>query len=226
MKKIYDKVVRLISYFIPSKLSRRKFKEKYLISNYKMIRKKYKYIGDYTYFSGGMPEIISQETKIGKFCSFAKEVVIGVADHPIDFITTHGIARHQCGNGLYEGIITPTKNVINYEGITPITIGNDVWVGRRVIILNGVSIGDGAVVGAGAIVTKDIPPYEVWGGVPAKFIKKRFSNEIIEKLLKLKWWDYPNEVIVNLPFDNIEKCIEILEQESRINKQFNKTTYN
>lgn len=75
-------------------------------------------------------------------------------------------------------------------------IGNDVWIGANAIILQGVTIGDGAIIAAGAVVTKDVPPYAIVGGVPAKVIKYRFSDEVILKLLQIKWWDKPEEWII------------------------------
>lgn len=83
-----------------------------------------------------------------------------------------------------------------------IVIGNDVWIGKEATILSGVTIGDGAVVGCKALVAKDVPPYTIVGGNPAKVIKKRFPNDIIEKLLKIKWWDWEDE--------KIEKAIPLL----------------
>ena len=76
-----------------------------------------------------------------------------------------------------------------------ITIGNDVWIGYEAVILSGVTIGDGAIIGTRAVVTKDVPPYAIVGGSPAKVLKKRFSDDIIEKLLKIKWWNWPVEKI-------------------------------
>lgn len=76
-----------------------------------------------------------------------------------------------------------------------IVIGNDVWIGFEAVIMSGVAIGDGAIVGARAVVTKDVPPYTIVGGVPAKEIRKRFSDERISELLSLKWWDWPEEKI-------------------------------
>ena len=76
-----------------------------------------------------------------------------------------------------------------------ITIGNDVWIGYEAVILSGVTIGDGAIIGTRAVVTKDVPPYAIVGGSPARVLKKRFSDDIIEKLLKIKWWNWPVEKI-------------------------------
>ena len=75
------------------------------------------------------------------------------------------------------------------------TIGNDVWIGYEAVILAGVTIGDGAIIGTRAVVTKDVPPYTIVGGVPAKVIRKRFSDDVISALLKTKWWDWPADKI-------------------------------
>ena len=77
------------------------------------------------------------------------------------------------------------------------TIGHDVWIGNRVMLKAGVNIGDGAIIGMGSIVTKDIGAYEIWAGNPAKFIRKRFDDETIEKLLTIKWWEWSDEKIEN-----------------------------
>lgn len=86
-------------------------------------------------------------------------------------------------------------------------IGNDVWIGCNVVVLAGVSVGDGAVIGAGAVVTKDVPPYAVAVGNPAKVIKYRFRTEIIAGLLETRWWDLPVEEIKKLPLLDPVKCI-------------------
>lgn len=88
------------------------------------------------------------------------------------------------------------KNITEaWDNKGDIVIGNDVWIGYEAVILAGVTIGDGAVIGARAVVTKDIPPYTIVGGVPAKPIRKRFSQETIDLLLKIKWWNWPEERI-------------------------------
>lgn len=142
-------------------------------------------IGRYTYTCYD-DEIVNCE--IGQFCSISDDVIIGGAEHPIDWVSTSPVFQNVKHSGPKERF---SKH--NFEGITRTVIGNDVWVGKRVIIKAGVKIGDGAVIGAGAVVTKDVPPYAVVAGVPAKVLKYRFDEETIAKLLKSKWWDLSDE---------------------------------
>lgn len=149
-------------------------------------------------FSGGTPFIISHLThervEIGKFCSIAAGVVmipmvghIPPREHRTRRISTFPLARLK-RNGWKEKYALP-----NEAG--SVVVGNDVWIGTRAIILSGVTIGDGAIVGAGAVVTHDVPPYAVVGGVPAKTIRFRYNKDQIEELLKIKWWDWTLEQI-------------------------------
>lgn len=126
-----------------------------------------------------------QNTTIGKFCSIANDVLIGLGNHPLDLLSTSPVF-YRVANPLQVKLINKNLDIIEYK---PIEIGNDVWIGTRSIIMDGVTIGHGAVIAANSVVTKNIPAYAIVGGVPAKIIKYRFPEEKIEKLLVSKWWE-------------------------------------
>lgn len=142
-------------------------------------------IGDYTYIAQN--SFISI-TAIGKFCSIGPNLVCGWGIHPTNGISTAPMfysTKKQNGMSL-----SPIDKV---EERKVITIGNDVFIGANVTILDGVTIGDGAVIGAGAVVSKDIPPYAIAVGCPIRIIKYRFQPDQIDKLLKIKWWNFPKD---------------------------------
>lgn len=128
---------------------------------------------------------------IGKFSVIAREAYVGVGPHPTTYLTPHSIFYKNNPWGFHPEWVEK----IEYDENPISHIGNDVWIGTRAIIMDGVTIGDGAIVAAGAVVTKDIPPYAIVGGVPAKIIRYRFSDDIIDKLLTLKWWEMTDEEI-------------------------------
>lgn len=145
-------------------------------------------IGEYTYISKNS---IVHNAHIGKFCSIGPNVVIGYGDHPTNFLSTSPKIYYR---EIFSGEDVQSSYKV-YESNKYVSIGNDVWIGANVYIKNGVNIGDGAIVGAGAVVTKDLAPYTINVGLPANSIKKRFSEDIIESLLNLKWWLYPIDQI-------------------------------
>ncbi|MGD0711794.1 MAG: CatB-related O-acetyltransferase [Bacteroidales bacterium] len=159
-------------------------------------------IGDYTYIS--KKSHISQ-TNIGKFCSIGPNFMCGIGIHQISGISTSPMfysTMKQNGFTLSkEDKIQERKKII---------IGNDVFIGANVTILDGVTIGDGAVIGASALVNKDILPYAITVGVPAKIIKFRFSEKQIEELLKIQWWNFNDDKLQDIEeyFFDIDLFIE------------------
>ena len=134
---------------------------------------------------------ILQNVIIGKFCSIANDVFIGLGTHPSTLFSTSPLFYRKKNKFKIELVETDLK----FEEYRKITIGNDVWIGTRAIIIDGTNIGDGVITAANSVVTKDIPPYAIVAGVPAKIIRFRFSDEKIKKLLDLEWWNWSLEKI-------------------------------
>lgn len=139
-------------------------------------------LGDFTYVAD---HCTLSQTRIGKFCSIGPYVKCGLGIHPSRlFVSTHPAFYsdlQQCG--------VTFVNKGKFTERLPVEIGNDVWIGAGSTIVDGVKVGDGAIIAAGSVVVKDVPPYAVVGGVPAKLIRYRFDEDSIKKLLLLKWWD-------------------------------------
>jgi len=141
-------------------------------------------IDSYTYI--GRNSLV-QNASIGKFCSIANDVMIGLGKHPIQYFSTSPLFYRK-KNPL--GIDFIDTN-LNFDEYLKIRIGHDVWIGARVIIMDGVNIGHGAIIAANAVVTKDVPAYAIVGGIPAKLIKYRFPELKIKKLNNSEWWNLP-----------------------------------
>lgn len=157
-------------------------------------------VGDYTYYDDPVDPTAFEQNNvlfnwpefgdrllIGKFCAIASGVtfIMGSANHRIGSISTYPFAVF---GGAWAESIPPHFDQLPFKG--DIVIGNDVWIGRKSVILPGVTVGDGAILAAYSIVTKDVPPYAVVGGNPARFIKNRFDEELTALLMELKWWDF------------------------------------
>jgi acetyltransferase-like isoleucine patch superfamily enzyme len=141
------------------------------------------------YSNVGWNTIIT-DTVIGSFCSIAGDCVIGGASHPIDWVSTSPVFYN--GKNAFEKNFSDNE----FDAVLTTYIGNDVWIGGNSLIKQGVKISDGAVIGFGSVVTKDVGPYEIWAGNPAKIIRKRFDEETIGRLLTTEWWNWNEEKII------------------------------
>ena len=141
-------------------------------------------IGDYSY---AQKNSSIWHSSIGRFCSVSWNVSIGGGEHDFRKVTSHSILYAS----MYDFVDAPLYDRFSEDCI----IGNDVWIGAGAHVLRGVSVGDGAVIAAGAVVTKNVEPYSIVAGVPAKKIGQRCSDELIERMLHVKWWDFPKEMI-------------------------------
>lgn len=159
--------------------------------------------------------------KVGRFCSIARDVIVGLGqDHPTGWLSTHpfqygggGLARVE---GRYEGLPEYQKWAANQAfepAATTTVIGNDVWIGDGAFIVGGVTVGDGALIAARTVVTKDVPPYAVVAGSPARVIRHRFSDELIARLVAFGWWNYDLSGIKDeLDFPQPERCLALLDE--------------
>jgi phosphonate metabolism protein (transferase hexapeptide repeat family) len=149
----------------------------------------YSEIGDYSYLGSGC---MVADAKIGKFCAIAAQVRLGAPNHPMERPSQH---RFTYCPEYYDASATRDHGFFRDRRDARVVIGNDVWIGHAVIVLPGVTVGDGAVLAAGAVVTKDVAPYAIVGGVPARQIRERFNRAIAAQLSRIAWWDWPAETV-------------------------------
>jgi len=160
-------------------------------------------LNDYSYISRNS---YINNTDIGKFCSIGPNFCCGLGIHPVNGISTSPMfysTEKQNGYSLVnENKIIESKKII---------IGNDVFIGANVTVLDGITVGDGAVIGAGAVVTKDIPPYAIAVGVPAKIVKYRFDNKQIDQLNRIEWWNFETDKLKEIEsnFFDLSAFLEI-----------------
>ena len=158
---------------------------------YRGVKAKNAVIGAYTYISANTD---IENAEIGNFCSIADHCRIGMSGHSLYYMSTSPIFT-QTLNALQKRWIS--ENVFEHKSEEErVTLGHDVWVGSHVLINGGVHIGNGACIAAGAVVVKDVPPYAIVGGVPAKIIRYRFPQETIDKLEEIQWWNLPKETLM------------------------------
>ncbi|PWM71410.1 MAG: chloramphenicol acetyltransferase [Bacillota bacterium] len=192
----------------PDALFPNEYKTSCFIKN--AVKAKNVFIGDYTYYDDvSHPEEFEKNNilfnweqfgdklVIGKFCAIGSgtKFMMGPCNHRTQSVSTYPFAVF---GGAWEKAVPPHLAQLPKKG--DIVVGNDVWFGKDCLIMSGVTIGDGAIIAARSLVTSDVPPYTVYGGNPAKFIKRRFDEELVSLLLQLQWWNLPaDELVTVLP---------------------------
>jgi len=156
-------------------------------------------IGAFTYFVGGTIDFCES---IGRYCSIAAGVRIGDPAHPTDWLATSPF-QYDAGRFGWHPSAAEAQPVAahGFAKASPV-IGHDVWIGADALILQGVNVGHGAIIAAGAVVTKDVPPYAIVGGVPAQVLRYRFEEDLIAELLDVAWWQYSPNQLAGVPFDD------------------------
>lgn len=153
--------------------------------------------------------MISPMLVIGRHCSISHNVLLGGGRHPMEFLTTGTIPGLETERSYF----SDAEQAFVANDTSQFTrIGCDVWIGANVSVLRGRSVGHGACLGAGTVVTKDVPPYAVVVGNPGRVIRFRFSERIVESLLRTRWWTLPPALIKDLPYQDIERCADVLEE--------------
>lgn len=152
--------------------------------------------------------------QIGRYCSIARGVTWLGGNHPTDWATSSPVfyEHNSLAIGAYRKVHGLTDPPLTFAIPPPgVTIGHDVWIGEEAAIARGVTIGDGAIIGARAVVLKDVPPYAIVGGLPAKVLRLRFPEPLIARFQHLQWWRFGPEVLQTLPVDQPERFLDALE---------------
>jgi acetyltransferase-like isoleucine patch superfamily enzyme len=149
---------------------------------------------------------------VGAFVAIGARSSINPFNHPIDWLSTNEFQYHPRSFDWVAEYNDFERLARTPDMFQHVTIGSDVWTGHHVNVMPGVNVGHGAVIGAGAVVTRDVPPYAVVAGVPAEIKRLRFSEPVIERLLRLKWWELELSDLTGLPFRDVERCLDRIEE--------------
>lgn len=171
-------------------------------------------MGAFSYSNSNLPLIVSA----GRYCSIGAGLQVLGDRHPLEWITTSP-SLYAPNSGLVKALVEDTGRGSTFREYDrthlPVKIGNDVWIGQNVTLAQGIKIGDGAIIAGNALVTKDVPPYVIVGGNPAKIIRKRFDDEAIELLLSSQWWKYSIQDFSHFDITNPKLFCFQLEEKKR-----------
>jgi virginiamycin A acetyltransferase len=166
------------------------------------------------YFNVGLYSYIA-DTQIGRYCSLASRVSIGAFNHPTNWLSSHEFSFRDTSSIWGESSIDGGQNLLQNRVMDTI-IGNDVWIGDNVVVLKGVTIGDGAILGASSVITHNVLPYSIVVGNPGRVVRLRFHPSVIEQLLTLKWWEWDMADLKGLDFSDMDTTLKKLNQRRMI----------
>lgn len=167
------------------------------------------YFGFASYINSGF---MRSYVQVGRYCSIGRNVSLGLGSHNLRSLSTSPFFEEQVGPG--------ELRLASHDPKRRIIIGNDVWIGDNVLVNSGVTIGNGAIIAAGAVVGKDVGDYEIVGGVPAKLIRRRFPDDVCERLLALRWWELHPRVLAEHVVPDVNESIARLQDVDRSNAMF------
>lgn len=175
------------------------------------------FVGAFT-FMGGRQTELRHVGMIGRFCSIAYNIMAGVEEHPYDFLSPNPMFQGAFEWKQARQFREENRDILNHSShvwwsrrdsqFSKINIGSDVWIGEGALIRRGITIGDGAVVAARSVVNRDVPPYAIVAGSPARIIRYRFEPAVIERLLELNWWSYGLSALHGVDMSNIHQAID------------------
>lgn len=150
------------------------------------------------------------DTHSGNYCTFGSRVSVGAFSHPTDLLTVHEVGYRNTAQLYGDTVLTSDSESYMLAQSGSTRIGNDVWIGDNSVIIKGVEIGNGAIIAAGSIVTKNVAPFSIVAGNPARYIRKRFSEDIISEIQASRWWDFSMKELQGISFENIGISLAIL----------------